>query len=190
MSNHLARGVAWRVQGATVPYQSNKYNLPMFHHRIGEKNLPGIGNAVTTKLMDQEGQALFRWRRRVRDFGYKKSRTQGKKNLYNVEWAGEMKSILCDYLSYEKLILEEEMSLIADTYGSAAVADVLRPADQQNFHNVTRDYSEHPTRPEFPGQYRHRPERDNEVSYLKPGGQQAFKLTFFPGKSQATQWSD
>eukprot|EP01061_Rhynchopus_euleeides_P032848 TRINITY_DN54707_c0_g1_i1.p1 TRINITY_DN54707_c0_g1~~TRINITY_DN54707_c0_g1_i1.p1 ORF type:complete len:192 (+),score=40.84 TRINITY_DN54707_c0_g1_i1:80-655(+) len=188
----VARGAAWRVSGATVPYQPSKYNLPQFHHKVNEANLPGIGNSVVMRSLDQEGQALYRWRRRVRMFyGYKKSLQQSKKNLYNVEWTGELKELLCEHLSHKRLVLEEEMSLLSDTYGKEAVAEVLNPIKAETSEATpARATYEHKTRPVMPMQYRHRPERDVDVTYLKPGGQQAFKLSFFAGKGTATQLTD
>eukprot|EP00754_Rhynchopus_humris_P038735 Rhum_TRINITY_DN21340_c0_g1::Rhum_TRINITY_DN21340_c0_g1_i1::g.173713::m.173713 len=189
----VARGGAWRVHGASVPYQFNKYNLPAFHAKVGERNLPAIGSATVLKKLDMEGRGLYRWRRRHRTMhtGWGKQVQQNKKVLYNVEWCDTLREKLGEALSHKALVLSEEMALMADQYGAAAVADVLTPPPEKKsdgYRNMNP--WEHGSRPIHVRQYMHRIERDAPVNFLRPRGQHAYNLSFFPGKGSTTQVSE
>eukprot|EP01060_Flectonema_neradi_P005205 TRINITY_DN13455_c0_g1_i1.p1 TRINITY_DN13455_c0_g1~~TRINITY_DN13455_c0_g1_i1.p1 ORF type:complete len:215 (+),score=19.18 TRINITY_DN13455_c0_g1_i1:53-646(+) len=190
-----ARGIAYRVPKSTIPYQFNKYNLPMFNSNVNpERNLPGIANATVLKNLDTEGQALYRWRRRVRDMNKmrEKGERESKKWIYNSEWVGFMRSRLHETLNYKTLVLMEEQAMLADRYGHEAVNAVLTPPEQTAemfLANQQRKLlqGEYQTSPTHIAAYRHRIERDAPVSYLVPQGQQGFKLSFVPGKENTNQ---
>ncbi|KAJ9450739.1 hypothetical protein DIPPA_16620 [Diplonema papillatum] len=191
----VMRGTAWRVRGSTIPYQFSKYNIPQFHRKVDEqRNLPGIAASSIMKEMDSEGRALFRWRRRVRNIGlWNKGVTEGKKSAYNTEWVGFMRSRLHECLGHRKLVLQEEQALLADMYGHSNVASLLRaqPTDPDAPRQLfIRPANEVSTRPVTIKMIKHRPERDQEVSYLRPQGQHAYRLSFYPGKGTATQVTD
>ena len=166
----------------------------MFTSNISEKNLPGIGNATVLKKLDSEGQALYRWRRRVRDMhdGRKKGERESKKWIYNSEWVGFMRSRLHETLNYKTLVLMEEQAMLADRYGHEAVNSVLTPKEQTAemiLAEKMRNHviGEYVTRPIHVAAYRHRVERDAAVGYLVPGGQEGYQLSFVPGKEKVTQ---
>eukprot|EP01064_Diplonema_japonicum_P009109 TRINITY_DN16573_c0_g1_i1.p1 TRINITY_DN16573_c0_g1~~TRINITY_DN16573_c0_g1_i1.p1 ORF type:complete len:188 (+),score=39.53 TRINITY_DN16573_c0_g1_i1:159-722(+) len=183
-----ARNAAWRVPGSSVPYQFSKYNLPMFNKKVGENNLPGIQIATVTKQINQQGRGLFRWRRRVRDMGgYNKGVMQQNKHLYNAEWVGFMRSRLAEVVNHRTLILLEEEAMLADRYGHTNVANLLQPPVRDTPAHRFVPPAEGAGRPKFPTMIKHRAERDQPVHYLRPQGQHAYNLSFFPGKGTATQ---
>eukprot|EP01059_Diplonema_ambulator_P011652 TRINITY_DN21658_c0_g1_i1.p2 TRINITY_DN21658_c0_g1~~TRINITY_DN21658_c0_g1_i1.p2 ORF type:complete len:122 (+),score=31.19 TRINITY_DN21658_c0_g1_i1:42-407(+) len=117
--------------------------------------------------------------------GYNKGVTQQNKALYNAEWVGFMRERLAEKLNHSTMILMEEQAMLADRYGHGNVANVLRPPQRDKVFRppVTEGHG----RPKYASMVRHRPERDQPITYLRPQGQHAYRLTFFQGKTSATQ---
>eukprot|EP01062_Namystynia_karyoxenos_P063570 TRINITY_DN56370_c0_g1_i1.p2 TRINITY_DN56370_c0_g1~~TRINITY_DN56370_c0_g1_i1.p2 ORF type:complete len:197 (+),score=48.39 TRINITY_DN56370_c0_g1_i1:123-713(+) len=185
------RGATYRVPGSTVPYQFSKYNLPNFHQKVSAHGIVNTANAAISKKMDREGQALWRWRRgMIRHFDVGLAHAQARKTMYNAEWMQKLRQHLHELLNYRTVILMEEQALLADRYGHDQVRNVIGRAESRSAQENPQEYwarRDGDARPKLVRAYRHRPERDQPVSYLRPQGQHAYNLSFVAGQQRGTQ---